>query len=52
LPVRFEKLRVSHLALLQLACAPITFRQVIVLALRGNEWVILPLSDQKTVDRS
>ena len=25
--VRFEKLRVSHLALLELACAPIVFRQ-------------------------
>ena len=29
--VRFEKLRVSHLALLELACALIVFRQVIVI---------------------
>ena len=29
--VRFEKLRVSHLALLELACALIVFRQIIVI---------------------
>jgi len=29
--VRFEKLRVSHLALLELACALIVFRQTIVI---------------------
>jgi transposase len=29
--VRFEKLRVSHVALLELACALIVFRQTIVI---------------------